>query len=134
MSKLAVRYVEGPDPVDVHVGRQLRYLRVSRRMSQERLAAAVDLTFQQIQKYEKGTNRVSASVLYRLANALGVPVSTFFEGIERNGTIASDDGTPVVEGLLATAAELQRLGDSELRSALANLVRVLSRMAPRRFG
>ena len=112
----------GPDPVDIHVGKQLRYLRISRRMSQERIGAMVDLTFQQIQKYEKGTNRISASVLYHLARALEDPVA------------ASEDGAPLIEGLLATASELKQLQDEEVRTALANLIRALARSRPRRTG
>jgi transcriptional regulator with XRE-family HTH domain len=133
MSNLAERPAQGPDPIDVHVGRQLRYLRISRRMSQERLGSMVDLTFQQIQKYEKGTNRVSASVLYRLARALDIPVSTFFEGLAGAPDAAAGDA-PLVESLLATAAELQQLEDDEVRSAVANLVRVLARSKPERAG
>ncbi|HZS84925.1 MAG TPA: helix-turn-helix domain-containing protein [Stellaceae bacterium] len=134
MSNAIEQSVHGPDPVDIHVGKQLRYLRISRRMSQERLGAMVDLTFQQIQKYEKGTNRVSASVLYRLAQALGVPVSTFFEGLAETSGQAADDGVPLVESLLATAAELQQFEDEEVRSALMHLIRVLARSMPRRTG
>jgi len=134
MSNLAERPAQGPDPIDVHVGRQLRYLRISRRMSQERLGSMVDLTFQQIQKYEKGTNRVSASVLYRLARALDIPVSTFFEGLAGAPDAAAAGGAPLVESLLATAAELQQLEDDEVRSAVANLVRVLARSKPQHAG
>src|SRR5215468_11019802 len=117
----------GPDPVDVHVGKQLRYLRISRRMSQERLGSMVDLTFQQIQKYEKGTNRISASVLFRLAKALEIPVRTFFEGLTESPSLHVIGDEPIVESLIATAAELQQLDDEEVRVALANLIRVLAR-------
>ena len=73
---------DGPDPIDVHVGKQMRLFRTLKGMSQERLASELGVTFQQIQKYERGTNRVSASMLYRAAQALQVPVSGFFEGLE----------------------------------------------------
>jgi transcriptional regulator with XRE-family HTH domain len=134
MSNLIERPAYGPDPVDVHVGKQLRYLRISRRMSQERIGAMVDLTFQQIQKYEKGTNRVSASVLYRLARALEVPVSTFFEGLAEDPALVSEDGAPLIESLLATASELKQLEDEDVRTAVANLIRALTRSRPRRTG
>jgi transcriptional regulator with XRE-family HTH domain len=69
----------------VHVGSRLRLRRTMLRMSQEKLAAALGLTFQQVQKYERAANRVSASRLYRLCRILKVPVSFFFEGIEAQG-------------------------------------------------
>lgn len=68
-----------PTPVDEHVGNRLRKRRTFLGWSQEKLAAAVDVTFQQVQKYEKGMNRVSASRLFQFANVLDVPVSYFFE-------------------------------------------------------
>ncbi|ABC24392.1 helix-turn-helix domain-containing protein [Rhodospirillum rubrum] len=72
---------KSPDPVDVHVGRRLRLRRTLLGMSQEQLANAVGVTFQQIQKYERGSNRVSASRLYDISKVLGVPVAFFFEDI-----------------------------------------------------
>ena len=71
----------GPDPIDQYVGGRIRARRVGLRMSQTSLGEAVDVTFQQIQKYENGTNRVGASNLYRIAQALGVSVGFFFEGM-----------------------------------------------------
>jgi transcriptional regulator with XRE-family HTH domain len=120
--------VNGADPINAHIGRRLRYLRISRRMSQERLGAAVNLTFQQIQKYEKGASRVSGSMLYRFAGIFGVPVNAFFEGIDGGQTSLSTDGAPVVNSLLATAAELQSLENTELHTAIANLVRAVARL------
>ncbi|WP_408871832.1 helix-turn-helix domain-containing protein [Gluconacetobacter aggeris] len=72
----------GPKPVDVHVGGRIRLRRTLLGMSQERLGEALGLTFQQVQKYERGTNRVSASRLYELSDVLDVPVSFFFDGLE----------------------------------------------------
>lgn len=68
-----------PRPVDVHVGARLRQRRTLLGMSQEKLGEAVGLTFQQIQKYERGANRIGASRLYQLSNVLDVSVSYFFE-------------------------------------------------------
>jgi transcriptional regulator with XRE-family HTH domain len=68
-----------PNPVDVHVGARLKTQRALKGLSQERLADAIGLTFQQIQKYERGANRVSASRLYQFSKILNVPVSYFFE-------------------------------------------------------
>lgn len=73
-----------PHPIDTHVGRRLRQRRRLLALTQEKLAQAVNIRFQQIQKYESGSNRVSASRLWSLAKALDVSVSYFFEGM--NGT------------------------------------------------
>lgn len=71
-------------PVDVHVGKRIRHRRWLVAMTQQQLAERVGIKFQQIQKYETGANRVSASRLWDIADALEVPVSFFFEGIEEN--------------------------------------------------
>jgi transcriptional regulator with XRE-family HTH domain len=76
-----------PNPVDVHVGSRVRLRRTLLGMSQEKLGQAVNLTFQQIQKYERGANRVGASRLYQLSRILDVPVSYFFE--EMTDTVAN---------------------------------------------
>ena len=73
-------------PVDVHVGKRIRHRRWTLGTTQQQLADAVGIKFQQIQKYETGANRVSASRLWDIAVALGVPVSFFFEGMEGLGT------------------------------------------------
>ncbi len=72
----------GPHPTDVHVGGRLRIRRTMLGMSQTKLAELIGLTFQQLQKYEKGTNRISASRLYELSRKLDVPISYFFEELE----------------------------------------------------
>ena len=70
-----------PDPIDIHVGSRLRLLRTMLRMSQEKLAAELGLTFQQVQKYERAANRISASRLYHLCRILGVRVGFFYDGL-----------------------------------------------------
>lgn len=72
---------EGPDPIDRHVGTRIRGRRVGLRVSQTKLGQAIGVTFQQIQKYESGTNRVGASNLFKIARSLGVEVSFFFQGM-----------------------------------------------------
>lgn len=79
--------LDSPHPVDVHVGVQLRARRTLIGWSQQQLGDAVGLTFQQVQKYERGANRISASRLYRLARLLGVQVSYFFEGLPPDGPV-----------------------------------------------
>jgi transcriptional regulator with XRE-family HTH domain len=71
---------KAPNPVDQHVGRRLRMRRLMLAMSQEKLAAALGLTFQQVQKYERGANRMGASRLQQMSHILQVPVEFFFEG------------------------------------------------------
>ncbi|MBL8709098.1 MAG: helix-turn-helix domain-containing protein [Rhodospirillaceae bacterium] len=70
-----------PNPIDVHVGQRMRQRRTLLGMTQETLAAAIGLTFQQVQKYEKGSNRVSSSRLFDLSRILDVPIAFFFEDI-----------------------------------------------------
>ena len=71
-----------PNAVDIHVGHRVRQRRTLLGFSQERLASALDLTFQQVQKYERGANRIGAGRLYQLARALEVPVTYFFEDVD----------------------------------------------------
>ncbi len=76
-------------PVDVHVGKRIRHRRWMVGMTQQQLGEAVGIKFQQIQKYETGMNRVSASRLWDIAHAMDVPVSFFFEGLEGEGENAA---------------------------------------------
>jgi transcriptional regulator with XRE-family HTH domain len=78
-------------PIDLHVGQRLRQRRCLLGMTQQKLADAVGIKFQQIQKYESGANRVSASRLWVLAEALQVPVSHFFEGLSREDRAELED-------------------------------------------
>ncbi len=71
--------IETPSPIDVHVGSRVRLRRTLLGMSQEKLGQAIGLTFQQVQKYERGANRIGASRLYDLSRVLDVPVSFFFD-------------------------------------------------------
>ncbi len=91
-----------PHPVDTHVGGRIKLRRNILGMSQEKLGKAIGLTFQQVQKYEKGTNRVGASRLFELSQVLGVPVSYFFEGApsetdssDRPGTMEFAESDPM---------------------------------------
>lgn len=72
-------------PIDLHVGNRMRQRRRLLGMTQQKLADAVNIRFQQIQKYESGANRISASRLWSLSRALNVPVAFFFEGVEESG-------------------------------------------------
>lgn len=74
--------MSAPDPIDVHVGSRVRMRRKLLGMSQEKLGKALGLTFQQIQKYEKGANRIGSSRLYKLSHIMDVPVGYFFEDMQ----------------------------------------------------
>jgi transcriptional regulator with XRE-family HTH domain len=91
----------GRHPVDMYVGQQIRLARKKQRMSQESLSKHLGLTFQQIQKYEIGANRVSASKLFEIATALQRPVSYFFEGFldaaERDATDVERESVTVIQ-------------------------------------
>ncbi len=76
----------GFHPIDVHVGGRVRERRVELTMSQQRLAQDIGVTFQQVQKYERGANRIGGSRLFRIARVLSVPVAHFFEGMDAKAT------------------------------------------------
>jgi transcriptional regulator with XRE-family HTH domain len=89
----------GPDPIDIHVGARVRMRRIMIGLSQQALGHAVGLNFQQIQKYERGFNRISASTLHRLAEALDVPVSFFFDALSEGPARVADNRLIRREGL-----------------------------------
>lgn len=95
------------DPIDQMVGLKLRALRHERGMSQQALAEKLDLSFQQIQKYERGTNRVSASTLWHAAKALKVPVASFFEDTPEIMTKTLDAGALTWAGTQQGSAWMQ---------------------------
>ena len=118
-----------PKPVDQHVGNRVRMRRKMLGMSQDKLGHALGLTFQQVQKYEKGTNRMGSSRLQQVANILEVPVTFFFEGAP--GQTKPDGKSPspnYVSDFLATADGLalmkafMRIKDAKLRRSIVNLV------------
>ena len=123
---------KAPNPVDKYVGSRVRMRRIMLGMSQEKLGEALGLTFQQIQKYEKGTNRVGASRIKQISEILQVPVSFLFEGGPAGittGESFSEDASPsyisdflaTSEGLALTRA-FTSIGDSKLRRTIVDLV------------
>jgi transcriptional regulator with XRE-family HTH domain len=122
-----------PNPIDKHVGSRVRMRRMMVGMSQEKLGDALGLTFQQVQKYEKGTNRIGASRLQQISNILQVPVAFFFEGAPSLPGGMEDilDGAPspaYVSDFLATSDGLaltksfMRIKDQKLRRRIVDLV------------
>ncbi len=121
-----------PNPVDKYVGSRVRMRRIMLGLSQEKLGDALGLTFQQIQKYEKGTNRIGASRLHQIADILQVPVSFLFEGgptsntsVEGLGVAPSpayvSDFLATSEGLALTRA-FTKITDAKLRRSIVDLV------------
>ena len=121
-----------PNPTDKHVGSRVRMRRMMLGMSQEKLGDALGLTFQQVQKYEKGTNRIGASRLQQIAHFLQVPVSFFFEGapdlpagppgtMEAASPSYISDFLASSDGLALTKA-FMRIKDPKLRRRIVDLV------------
>jgi len=124
-----------PNPVDLHVGARIRLRRRMQGVSQEKLADALGLTFQQVQKYERGANRVSASKLYEIAAALRAPVSYFFDGLADPTGDEGRDPSPSEEGLvhaflmttegLELAKLFPRIGRGPVRRRVLDLLRAI---------
>ncbi len=126
---------KSPNPIDKHVGSRVRMRRMMVNMSQEKLGEKLGITFQQIQKYEKGTNRIGASRLQQIANVLGVPVGFFFEGapVPEGGAKGFSEGSPAyIADFLATSDGLaltkafMKITDSKVRRRIVDLVEALS--------
>ena len=126
---------KAPNPIDQHVGSWVRMRRIMLAMSQEKLGAALGLTFQQVQKYEKGANRIGASRLQQISHILQVPVAFFFEGVPNalaphgsNGSALSmaeiDDFVSDLDGLRLIGA-FMRIDNAALRRRIAMLVQEL---------
>jgi transcriptional regulator with XRE-family HTH domain len=119
-------------PVDVHVGKRIRHRRWMNGTTQQQLAEKVGIKFQQIQKYETGMNRVSASRLWDIAASLGVPISFFFEGID--AATSTESVTDMPGDILSDREALELLRSyysipENQRRRLFDLARVLSEAA-----
>jgi transcriptional regulator with XRE-family HTH domain len=129
---------KAPDPIDRHVGSRVRMQRILMKMSQEKLGEALGITFQQVQKYEKGANRIGASRLQQISKTLKVPPSFFFEGAPAGGASAQSDGfaeessSQYVVEFLSTAEGLHlnrafaRIRDPKVRKRVLDLVTTLA--------
>ena len=134
---------KAPNPVDKYVGSRVRMRRIMLGMSQEKLGEALGLTFQQVRKYEKGTNRVGASRIQQIAEILQIPVSFLFEGgpSARAGSTQTDgtaspayvsDFLATSEGLALTRA-FTRITDAKLRRSIVEMVeQIAAREGPDR--
>jgi transcriptional regulator with XRE-family HTH domain len=123
-----------PNPIDVHVGGRLRLRRKYLGLSQSDLADALGLTFQQVQKYERGSNRISASKLYEAAKYLKSPIAYFFEGIDEAASEGFGQSVSeiAVNTFMATAEGIElaqafpRIKFGKHRRKILDLVRVLA--------
>jgi len=114
-----------PNPIDVHVGARVRLRRTLLGMSQEKLGESIGLTFQQVQKYERGANRIGASRLYDLSRVLDVPVSFFFDDISPNVATAAEAR---LEGMTDEAPSPAHEADPMMRRETLELMRAYYRI------
>jgi len=132
---MALRYAfaakKAPNPTDRHVGSRVRMRRMMLAMSQEKLGDALGLTFQQVQKYEKGTNRIGASRLQQISQILKVPVAFFFEGLPNElapsalSVAQIDDFISDSDGLRLIRA-FMRIDNADLRRRIVMLVQEIA--------
>src|SRR5579863_16647 len=117
------------NPVDAQVGSRVRIRRMLIGMSQEKLGDLLGLTFQQVQKYEKGVNRIGAGRLYEIARILGVPIDFFYDGVA--APMAGADATPPVMEFVSSGEGLQlslafmKIKDPKVRKRVLDLVKSL---------
>jgi transcriptional regulator with XRE-family HTH domain len=123
------------NPIDAQVGNRVRLRRMLVGMSQEKLGEMLGLTFQQVQKYEKGVNRIGAGRLYQVASILGVPVSYFYEDVterQNEHPPANQNASPPVMEFLSSGEGLQlalafmRIKESKVRRRVVDLVKTLA--------
>jgi transcriptional regulator with XRE-family HTH domain len=127
---------KSPNPIDIHVGTRVRLRRVLVGMSQERLGEQLGITFQQVQKYEKGTNRIGASRLFHIAKVLGVPVSYFYDEMPDSSVsgaaFAEPQSEQYVVDFISSSEGLQlnkaflKIGDPRVRRKVVDLVKALA--------
>ena len=124
----------GPDPIDAYVGSRLKIRRAGLRMSQTKMGEVTGVSFQQIQKYENGMNRIGAGNLYKISKALGVEVGYFFEGVEDavivdatpQGEIPDEDPMNAIEST-RLARDFIRIKDDMVRRRIRELFKELTK-------
>jgi transcriptional regulator with XRE-family HTH domain len=136
------KHPRGADPIDLYVGAQARARRILLGLSQEKLAEGLGITFQQVQKYERGSNRISASRLYNMAELLDVPITYFFEGVDGRGGASTakasaksrkDNGREYPDDMMRRKETLNLLRhyysipDSNLRQRFSDLLKGVNR-------
>jgi len=122
------------NPVDTQVGNRVRIRRMLIGMSQEKLGDMLGLTFQQVQKYEKGVNRIGAGRLYEISRILGVPIDFFYEGVAPEGSVSDSSAAPVMEFVssgegLQLSLAFMKIKDPKVRKRVLELVKSLANEA-----
>ncbi len=117
----------GPHPVDVHVGGRVRLRRTLLGMSQTDLGKALGVTFQQIQQYERGTNRIGASRLYQLCHVLDVPIEYFFEELEDNTSRRSPEDVEAKTETMKLVRAYYHIRDPKVRKAVFALTKAMAK-------
>src|SRR5262245_15488114 len=128
--------IKTPNPVDMHVGGRVRLRRMMLAISQEKLAKALGLSFQQVQKYEKGANRIGASRLEQISRFLQVPVAFFFEGASDTSPVATSeevtrslalikDFASSRDGLIRLVQSFTQIEDANVRGRIVDLVQAI---------
>ena len=116
-------------PVDIHVGQQLKRMRILRNLTQTDVAQGLKISFQQVQKYELGRNRISASRLFELSHSLNVPPAFFFEGLDdphnESERALDDEATKI-------ASMFTRIEDARLRTQIRTFINELASTAPKK--
>ncbi len=120
---------DGPHPIDVHVGSRVRVRRTLLGMNQTQLGEKLGITFQQIQKYERGSNRISASRLDQMTRILDVPVSFFFDGLDEGASAWSPDNILLKRETLEFVRAYYRIGDPAARKGLSDLIKAMANLA-----
>ena len=119
----------GPHPIDVHVGSRVRVRRTLLGLNQPQFGEKLGLTFQQIQKYERGFTRISASRLYQISHILGVPVSLFFDDLDEGAGARSPDDILLKRQTLELVRAYYRIGNPAVREGLRKLTEAMANLA-----
>jgi transcriptional regulator with XRE-family HTH domain len=131
--------MKNKDPLDIHVGSRVRMQRMLRKLTQQDLADALGLSFQQVQKYEKGMSRIGAARLQTIARTLTVPVSFFFEGSPARGDDAGEDAGSSADAAfvhkmaamsdgIRLAQAFMAIGDSAMRRQVVEVVESMAKL------
>ena len=128
---------DGPHPIDVHVGSRVRLRRTLLGLNQTQLGEQLGITYQQVQKYEQGVNRISASRLYKLTQILDTPLAFFFEDVplETDGAVTQKANSGALGGILLKRETLEfvrayyRIGDPAARKGLFDLTEAMANLA-----
>lgn len=112
-----------PHPIDVYVGTKIRLTRAARGVSQQQLSDMLSISFQQLQKYERGINRISASRLWEISQALGVNIAYFFEGAEGD---KAEEMEEISTRTIELASQINQISNEAVKNQIVGLIRACS--------